>query len=56
MLHTLAGLVVGYWKDQEEISRQWAVDKTFEPSMEEQESEKLYEGWKKAVHAAMAFK
>lgn len=52
----LAGLAVGYWKDQEEISRQWAVDKTFKPSMEEQESEKLYEGWKKAVHAAMAFK
>jgi glycerol kinase len=52
----LAGLAVGYWKDQEEISRQWAVDKTFEPSMEEQESEKLYEGWKKAVNAAMAFK
>jgi glycerol kinase len=52
----LAGLAVGYWKDQEEISRQWAVNKTFEPSMEEQESEKLYEGWKKAVHAAMAFK
>lgn len=52
----LAGLAVGYWKDQEEISRQWAVDKTFEPSMEEQESEKIYEGWKKAVHAAMAFK
>ncbi len=52
----LAGLAVGYWKNQEEISRQWAVDKTFEPSMEEQESEKLYEGWKKAVHAAMAFK
>ncbi|WHY56301.1 glycerol kinase GlpK [Peribacillus simplex] len=52
----LAGLAVGYWKDQEEISRQWAVDKTFKPSMEEQESEKLYVGWKKAVHAAMAFK
>ncbi|CAH0239972.1 MULTISPECIES: glycerol kinase GlpK [Peribacillus] len=52
----LAGLAVGYWKDQEEISRQWAVDKTFEHSMEEQNSEKLYEGWKKAVHAAMAFK
>lgn len=52
----LAGLAVGYWKDQEEISRQWAVDKTFKHSMEEQDSEKLYEGWKKAVHAAMAFK
>ncbi|MFP3511239.1 glycerol kinase GlpK [Peribacillus sp. SIMBA_075] len=52
----LAGLAVGYWKDQEEISQQWAVDKTFKPSMEVQERDKLYEGWKKAVHAAMAFK
>ena len=52
----LAGLAVGYWKDQEEIAQQWVIDKTFTPSMEEKESEKLYEGWKKAVHAAMAFK
>ncbi|MGG0287934.1 glycerol kinase GlpK [Peribacillus butanolivorans] len=52
----LAGLAVGYWKDQEEIAQQWAIDKTFNPSMEEQESEKLYDGWKKAVQAAMAFK
>lgn len=52
----LAGLAVGYWKDQEEISRQWAIDKTFKPAMEQQESEELYGGWKKAVHAAMAFK
>ena len=52
----LAGLAVGYWKDQEEIARQWAIDKTFNPSMDEQESEKLYDGWKKAVQAAMAFK
>ncbi|MGE7767802.1 glycerol kinase GlpK [Peribacillus sp. NPDC096540] len=52
----LAGLAVGYWKDQEEIARQWAIDKTFNPSMDEQDSEKLYDGWKKAVQAAMAFK
>lgn len=51
----LAGLAVGYWKDQEEIAQQWAIDKTFKPSMDEQESEKLYDGWKKAVQAAMAF-
>ncbi|MGE7185891.1 glycerol kinase GlpK [Peribacillus sp. NPDC006672] len=52
----LAGLAVGYWKDQEEIAQQWAIDKTFNPSMDEQDSEKLYDGWKKAVQAAMAFK
>ncbi|PLS18287.1 glycerol kinase [Bacillus sp. M6-12] len=52
----LAGLAVGYWKNQEEIAQQWAIDKTFTPSMEETESVKLYEGWKKAIHAAMAYK
>ena len=52
----LAGLAVGYWDNQEEIAKQWAVDKTFEPKMSDEERNKLYEGWKKAVHATMAFK
>jgi glycerol kinase len=52
----LAGLAVGYWSNQEEIAKQWAIDKTFSPEMEEQQSEKLYDGWKKAVNATMAFK
>jgi glycerol kinase len=52
----LAGLAVGYWKDQSEIAKQWNIDRTFEPSMSEEKRSKLYEGWKKAVKAAMAFK
>ena len=52
----LAGLAVGYWKNQEEIAKKWAVDQTFQPSMEEAERVKLYRGWKKAVHAAKMFK
>ncbi|WAA13413.1 glycerol kinase GlpK [Fervidibacillus halotolerans] len=52
----LAGLAVGYWDSQEEIAEKWAIDQTFEPKMDEAEREKLYEGWKKAVHATMAFK
>lgn len=52
----LAGLAVGYWESQEEIAKQWVIDKKFEPGMSDLEREKLYEGWKKAVHAAMAFK
>ncbi|MFF2499778.1 glycerol kinase GlpK [Peribacillus sp. NPDC058075] len=52
----LAGLSVGYWEDQEEISKLWAVDKKFEPGMEEQERKDLYNGWKKAVQAARVFK
>ncbi|MFE8695863.1 glycerol kinase GlpK [Cytobacillus sp. FJAT-53684] len=52
----LAGLAVGYWDNREEISKQWAIDKSFAPAMEEKDRETLYTGWKKAVHAAMAFK
>ena len=52
----LAGLAVGYWKTQDEIAGQWAIQKTFSPTMVKSKSEYLYEGWKKAVKAAIAFK
>ncbi len=52
----LAGLAVGFWKDQEEIANKWAVDRTFQPSMEEVERTELYNGWKKAIQAARTFK
>ena len=52
----LAGLAVGYWNSQEEIAEQWAIDRSFEPKMPDEERSQLYGGWKKAVNAAMAFK
>jgi glycerol kinase len=52
----LAGLAVGYWNNREEIASQWNLDRSFEPTMSEQERTNLYEGWKKAVRATMAFK
>lgn len=52
----LAGLAVGYWESQKEIESQWAVDRSFEPKMSEEKRKQLYNGWKKAVYAAMAFK
>ncbi|MCR8847404.1 glycerol kinase GlpK [Rossellomorea sp. SC111] len=52
----LAGLAVGFWKDREEISKQWNKEKQFEPEMAVETQEELYNGWKKAVKAAMAFK
>jgi glycerol kinase len=52
----LAGLAVGYWDSQEEIAEQWAIDRSFEPKMPDNERSQLYGGWKKAVNAAMAFK
>jgi len=52
----LAGLAVGFWDSQEEIAKQWAIDRKFDPSMTEENRTELYEGWKKAVKAAMVFK
>ena len=52
----LAGLAVSYWNDKEEIANQWQIDRSFEPTMEEKQQNKLYEGWQKAVKATMVFK
>ncbi|MCB2306954.1 glycerol kinase GlpK [Clostridium estertheticum] len=45
----LAGLAVGYWKSQEEISKNWALSKSFRSKMDEEKRAKLLKGWHKAV-------
>lgn len=47
-----AGLAVGYWKDKDDIKSNWAVDRVFEPKMNEAEREKLLKGWSRAVKTA----
>jgi len=45
----LAGLAVGFWKDQEELQKLWQPDKTFSPAMADSKREKLVHFWHKAV-------
>ncbi|GGH87486.1 glycerol kinase [Pullulanibacillus pueri] len=52
----LAGLAVGYWKDRSEIENKWAVGRSFEPEMSQEERDNHYAGWKKAIKATIAFK
>lgn len=52
----LAGLAVGYWKDKEEIAKQWKNERTFEAEMEEAKRSDLYAGWQKAVEATRVYK
>lgn len=52
----LAGLAVGFWKDKEEIKKQWELNQRFEANMVKTEKDALYAGWKKAVQAAQMFK
>jgi len=49
----LAGLAVGYWESTEEVSRQWAIDRTFEPHMSKDQRESLYSEWKRAVERSL---
>ena len=44
----LAGLAVGYWSSKEDVIKNWAIDKTFEPKIEAAEREKRIKGWNKA--------
>jgi len=48
----LAGLTVGYWTDKAEVMKNWAVDKTFESTLQHAEREKKIKGWNKAVRYA----
>lgn len=51
----LTGLAVGFWESKEEISSQWKLDVEFNSNMSEEEKEKKYQGWKKAVERTLAW-
>lgn len=48
----LAGLAVGYFSNLEEIAENSYVGEKYEPNMEPENRENLYNGWKKAVSRA----
>jgi glycerol kinase len=48
----LAGLAVGYWKDQKQIAAQWQVDRRFMPAMKAAQRKQLETGWRKALDRA----
>ncbi len=45
----LAGLAVGYWSGKEDVVRNWAMDRTFIPSISVQERDRRLAGWDRAV-------
>src|SRR5207244_12198826 len=48
----LAGLAVGYWKDQRQIAAQWQVDRRFTHAMKATQRKQLETGWRKALDRA----
>jgi glycerol kinase len=51
----LAGLAVGYWKDQAEVNKQWQADKRFEPAMDAAAVEALRKDWGRALERSKAW-
>jgi len=51
----LAGLAVGFWNSQEDIARQWQVDKRFTPAMKPGERKRIAGGWVRALSRAKAW-
>ncbi|HSV78565.1 MAG TPA: glycerol kinase GlpK [Ramlibacter sp.] len=51
----LAGLATGFWRDSEEIGRQWQVDRRFEPRLPEPLRVAKLERWRDAVERAKAW-
>ena len=51
----LAGLAVGYWKDKEEVKKNWQMDREFLPSLGEKERNKNIAGWNKAVKCSFGW-
>jgi len=51
----LAGLAVGFWKNESEIATQWQVDRKFKPAMKPATRKHLCAGWAKALARAQSW-
>lgn len=52
----LAGLAVGFWQDIDELKRNIELGDEFNPQMDKDVREDLYDGWKQAINATIQFK
>lgn len=51
----LAGLAVGYWHDQADVARNWALDREFTPYLAAAERSVLCRGWQRAVQRSLGW-
>ncbi len=51
----LAGLAVGYWASKEDVIKNWAIDRSFEPAMCPEKREAALNGWHKAVKCSFGW-
>lgn len=46
----LAGLNTGYWKDIPELTKQWSLEKKFNPKMDKKQVRLYLDNWHRAIH------
>jgi glycerol kinase len=44
-----AGLATGYWRNTDELTKNWGIEKRWTPSMSKEQRGRLYTSWQKAV-------
>ena len=44
-----AGLATGYWRNTDELTQHWGVEKRWSPAMSKEQRGRLYAAWQKAV-------
>lgn len=50
-----AGLAVGFWEGLDDLRQYWEEDRRFVPALSEEDRDRLYGGWKKAVSKSMGW-
>jgi glycerol kinase len=51
----LAGLAVGYWKNKEDVLKNWAIDRVFTPEIDMEERDEMVRGWDRAVKCSFGW-
>jgi glycerol kinase len=51
----LAGLAVGFWRDESEIDAQWTADRTFTPRMNDDQRATKIDAWRRAVALSKSY-
>ena len=50
-----AGLAVGYWKNKEDVVKNWSVDREFKPNMTDEKRAEELKGWNQAVKSTFGW-
>lgn len=51
----LAGLAIGYWKDTDDIIRNWQEGSNYIPQISQEDRERYLKGWHRAVRCSLAW-